>query len=1293
MSDDSLDRDPFESVAESFLAKYRAGTCPDIEEYAARHPELADEIRRLLPALVMVEQDLSVDVDFDAEPLADAPVAAGSRRVGDYRILGEIGRGGMGVVYEAEQVSLGRRVALKVLPYQVAHDPKALERFRREARAAARLHHTNIVPVFEVGQDGETAYYAMQFIQGQGLDQLIDELARLRRRDAKPAGADRAASGRTVRASDGIGTASASASAAMPRGRALARLAESLLSGRLETEESRTTVGAVDEEWASGGRQPPVFEGHRSLNGQGSDARRSPGNDVPGQVFTSPSAVPPVRAAMATTPLSGRGRPFFRSVARIGRQAAQGLAYAHSRGVIHRDIKPSNLLLDHAGVVWITDFGLAKGEDEGLTQSGDILGTLRYMAPERLRGAGDARADIYSLGLTLYELLALRPAFETPDRLELIERIKTDEPARPRSLDVYIPLDLETIVLKAIDKDPTRRYATADAMAEDLRRFLNDESILARRASPAERSWRWARRNPTAAVLGGALTTVLLLATAGSLLFAGYSARLVRSERWERYRSNVAEASAAEQLRNSTTGERPLQAAPEEHRNWEWRHLSGQLEGARLVMSVPEIDYLAVRLSPDARQIAVGNFGGEVHLFDAATGRPGAVLRGHAGKVGSIEYSPDGRQLASGDANGTIATWDPATGRQQFVLHGGGGDTLLLYSPDGRRIVSKETLTGTVKGRFRLWDATTGRHLALLGESRRAAAIEPSRPMAFRPDGKRIVVAAEEFLRVCDAETGRQLFDTGPPGAEVTQVAFRPDGRRFVACLGRGSAMTSLRDGESDEVVAYLSEQSNGAYLLAFSPDGSRVAMVGNYPDNVVRLWETGRGNLIRAMAGHTNTTWGLRFSPDGKRLASASRDQTGRLWDGETGRQIAVLRGHTASLNDVTFSPDGTRLVTASDDRTLRLWDAGSGEPIAVLRGHRGRVRSPTYIPDGSRLISASLDDTVRVWDMKLVERNGVLRGHTNFVYDVAFRPDGKEVASAAWDGTVRLWDPDTGRQTALLRSESEVATSTARRVHSDVMESVVYSPDGGRLVTVHHVLGMAVWTLAGARRGPTWTCEGVIARAVFSPDGTLVAGGSTRGPVGLRDSATGERVAELAGHEGASCAVAFARDGATLVTGGEDGTVRLWDVSTRRSVAVLRGHQGVVLRVDSSPDGGLIASGSADSTVRLWDRRTHEALASINVGSVVHGVAFSPDGTRLAVGCSDTTIRLIDVAHRQEVAALRGHTDYVRAVVWSPDGTRLVSGSGDHTVRVWDSLSIQARARVSHVDPSHQEGPSRPL
>jgi eukaryotic-like serine/threonine-protein kinase len=477
----------FDELAEEFAGRYRRGERPSLQEYVDRCPAMGDEIRELFPALVEVEQAEEL-LEDQADPAA-SQAAPALHHVGDYRVIREVGRGGMGVVYEAEQVSLGRRVALKILPGVVAKDRKALERFRREARAAARLHHTNIVPVFEVGQNGEVVFYAMQFIQGQGLEVVIDELAHQRQHSDHGSAARVAASlelrpgrrGTTQPERTGALSRNPSmlpvrdrseALVASLRAREVSRMARSLVTGAFAAEVINSDrIGSSNGVAASGAYDSqPGSTGGLSLSAS-----------------SSTSAVLPGGTQVAAVESSGRRLPFFRSVAQIGRQAAQGLAYAHARGIIHRDIKPSNLLLDTAGVVWIADFGLAKADDDGLTATGDILGTIRYMAPERFRGEGDARADTYALGLTLYELLTLRPAFESSDRLQMIERIKGEEPVRPQLLDNRIPRDLETIVLKAIDKSPERRYATADAMAEDLRRFLDDEPVLARRTTAVER--------------------------------------------------------------------------------------------------------------------------------------------------------------------------------------------------------------------------------------------------------------------------------------------------------------------------------------------------------------------------------------------------------------------------------------------------------------------------------------------------------------------------------------------------------------------------------------------------------------------------------------------------------------------------------------------------------------------------------------------------------------------------------------------------------------------------------------
>jgi tetratricopeptide (TPR) repeat protein len=514
---DLLDR-----LAEEFVDRFRRGERPSLRDYTERHPELAEEIRDLFPALVQIEQ-VEGDLREPGGRKAAAEPAPGPlpppRRVGDFEIIREIGRGGMGVVYEAEQVSLGRRVALKVLARNPSGDPSTLERFRREARAAARLHHTHIVPVFEVGQEGEIFYYAMQYIQGHGLDQVVAELRRIRKlppRD-RPAvhRADTIAVEPDARNSSELGLAGTMR---------VSQVAHALLTGRY-------ALGAVSDEDArdrSGSETDPdpyatpsptmltAFDSAELLRAWSVGA-----GDEPDSRGRSPASAESSRwsglisaASLLSHSDAGR-RPYFLGVARIGRQAADALAYAHDRGIIHRDIKPSNLLLDTSGVVWITDFGLAKADDDGLTHTGDVIGTFRYMAPERFRGQADARADVYALGLTLYELLVLRPAFLSADRLRLMEQIKNEEPARPRAADPRIPRDLETIVLKAIEKDPRRRYASAAAMAEDLRRFIDDEPIQARRTGSIERIRLWCRRNQAKAYLLAAVAAAVAIAFVG----------------------------------------------------------------------------------------------------------------------------------------------------------------------------------------------------------------------------------------------------------------------------------------------------------------------------------------------------------------------------------------------------------------------------------------------------------------------------------------------------------------------------------------------------------------------------------------------------------------------------------------------------------------------------------------------------------------------------------------------------------------------------------------------------------
>ena len=434
MADPKLERDPLELLAADYMERLRQGQAPSIQEYAAKHPSLAEEILELFPTIAMTER-LKARRERSSGGRATLG-AARLERLGDFRIIREIGRGGMGIVFEAEQESLGRRVALKVLPRQVLLDEKHLQRFRREARIAANLHHTNIVEVFGVGEQDGFHYYVMQYIQGVGLDAVISELAR---EVCPPPGGQPPTSARP----------------------------------------------------ASPAENPLLAEALRHLLGE--------------EGFRT-----------------GRlGPDYWQSVARIGLQAADALDHAHSREVLHRDIKPANLLLGPQGMVWLADFGLAKAaQSEDLSLTKDLVGTLRYMAPEQFRGQTDHRSDLYSLGLTLYELLALRPAYEETDQSRLMQVIVQGPPTPPGAIRPGIPRDLETIILKAISHDADQRYGAAGEMADDLRSFLEDRPIRARRASPVEQLSRWCRRNRALAGLAG--TTLLLLVLVAVVASVGY---------------------------------------------------------------------------------------------------------------------------------------------------------------------------------------------------------------------------------------------------------------------------------------------------------------------------------------------------------------------------------------------------------------------------------------------------------------------------------------------------------------------------------------------------------------------------------------------------------------------------------------------------------------------------------------------------------------------------------------------------------------------------------------------------
>ncbi len=459
-------------ATKEYLAELEAGRRPERAVFLSRFPGLAEVLGPYLDAL---------DLVHGAAPLLDVSPSSGqsmprgpepipAEPLGDFRIVREIGRGGMGVVYEAVQRSLGRRVALKVLSFAAALDGRQLQRFKQEAMAAAHLHHTNIVPVHAVGEERGVHYYAMQLIEGQNLAALVEELRAER---------------------------DATAGRETPR------------PGERETQRGR------------------------AASGHGLGSRSGMVESLSLQRTGSPAAS-------------------FRTATRLVQQAAEALEYAHQQGVVHRDVKPANLLVDGRGNVWVTDFGLALFHaDAGLTQSGDLLGTLRYMSPEQAGGSRalvDHRTDVYSLGATLYELLTLTPLFAGPDRQSLLHQILNDDPVPPRNLDRSIPPELETIVLKALGKTPAERYATARELSDDLQRFLEDRPIKARRPTVFEKATKWARRHR--AVVGSAVAALVLL-VAGLSVATALIARAYDRERLKVQEAAEQRAQAEESFRQA----------------------------------------------------------------------------------------------------------------------------------------------------------------------------------------------------------------------------------------------------------------------------------------------------------------------------------------------------------------------------------------------------------------------------------------------------------------------------------------------------------------------------------------------------------------------------------------------------------------------------------------------------------------------------------------------------------------------------------------------------------------------
>ena len=1097
-------------LADEFAARYRAGERPSLQEYIDRHPELAEDIRELLPAMVEIEQ-VKEDHQEAAEQAA-APAPPALRQLGDFRILREVGKGGMGIVYEAEQVSLGRHVALKVLPKNMLLDAQAKRRFEREAKSAARLHHTNIVPVFGVGEQDGMPYYVMQFIQGLGLDDVLEELKKLQHGGPKAGthiGGDLHASHDVGPVADVPGEETDRKTQTQGAVSAV-NVARSLLTGEFHS--------PLDQDDATA---PVIVEDQRKEDREAAAPRSPASSDS--FALSSSSVVLPGQSRDGSKS-KNKKRTYWQSVATIGVQVAEALEYAHKQGIHHRDIKPSNLLLDSQGTVWVADFGLAKADDQqNLTHTGDILGTLRYMPPEAFEGKTDARSDVYSLGLTLYEMLAFRAAFDEKERNRLIKQVTDAEPVRLGKLNRHVPLDLQTIVHKAIDKDPARRYASAGALAEDLQRFIADEPIRARQVSAAERYWRWARRNPVIATLGGVLTAVL---TVGFAVMAMLWSHAERSASIARSNELKAQTLATQEAKARGQAQEQERIAIEQKRIAVEKAelLAREDYVSRVNRAYREVQDDNVALAEDLLHgCDAKRRGWEWHYVERLCNSERRVLDLGNTSVGSLAYSPDG-------------TW---------AVSGSGGP-LFIASRGGASV--------------NVWDVSTGQRRTTLPGSP-----ENILSVAVSPDGKMVAAGCSAGLvLVWNVETGQSAWTRSEPGLNAMSVAFSPDGKSLAVGYGAYSGDQAGRVKVWD-VLSALEMKSftgprGGVNAVAFHPDGKRLAVAGS---EVVEVWDLETARKLRDLDGHKKWVYCVAYSPDGKWLATGGWDRTVKLRDAATGAEALTIFAQEGFVLSLAFSPDSRNLVTTSEDRSVRLWEIPSGRRLSTFHGHTDFVQAVSFRPDGREVGTGGFDGSIRFWDMKT--SRPVVVEHAGWVDHLAFRRDGLRVLSVtgrfgagADAGATKGWNPVTGELDTALAGIKFNSLPEAFVPGAGFQQRSAKSPDTTMIAQVSELAGFGP-----ASRSKEYSLSAVV----------------------VRESQTGKVLHTLTGHSMDVVAMAFSPDSRRLATASYDRTVKLWDTQTGHEVFTLHGHTAGVVALAFSPDGNQIVTGSFDATARVWN------------------------------------------------------------------------------------------------------------
>jgi WD40 repeat protein/tRNA A-37 threonylcarbamoyl transferase component Bud32 len=941
----------------------------------------------------------------------------------------------------------------------------------------------------------------------------------------------------------------------------------------------------------------------------------------------------------------------FDEAARLTATLAEAVHHAHRHGVCHRDLKPANILLKteargadpdppldrplSALVPIVADFGLARLEgDASQTQTGEVLGTPDYMAPEQAGGrnrlVGPA-ADVYALGAILYELVTGRPPFRGETKLETLMLVQSAEPVSLARLRPRVPRDLETICLKCLEKEPARRYASAEALAGDLRRFLERKPILARPAGRAEHLWRWCRRSPALATASGLAAGALVAAAVLLVLFLLQQANALRES--ERHRL-LAERQAASLALDQgiRLGER---GQTDQSMLWLARSLELAPAGAQDLSHVSRLN--------------LGGWYGQLrHRLRQASAQPTEVW--------SLAFHPDGQRFVTGGDDGTVQFWDAETGTPIGVPQRHGDIVAAVaFSPDGRLLVTAS------------WDRTAQLWNAITGERVGPPLSHPDcvRAAAFSPDGRTVVTGCRDAkARLWDVATGKPRGEPLQHSGQVYAVAFRPpDGREVLTGGGRHVLRWDVATGKR---LGQPLDHPGGILALAVSPDGETV--VTGCRDYKARRWRVATGALVGLPLVHEGQVCAVALSPDGRIILTGASDQSARLWDLATGELLGTPLRHAGVVQAVAFRSDGRMIGTGDTNNALRLWEVMSQKSADPAVSPPGDVRVVALSPDGRILAIGTDAGRVDCWETRTGRL--IALGAAGTVLAIAISPDGKTVLTGH-KPFAQLWDVATrGKRGEPMPHRGEVW-------------AVAFSPDGRTILTGSE--DGEVWVRSAATGRPLveqpLRHDARVTMAVFSPDSRTVLTGSADGTARLWEVATGRTVGECMRHDNEVLAVAFSPDGRRVVTGSLDQTARLWDAATGRPLGPPLAHGGVVHTVALGLDNRTALTGGRNGTARLWDAVTGRALGPpLRHQNAILTVALSPDGRTALTGSYDQSARLWDTATGKPIGPPLRHRGPVKLVTFRPDGSTVQTAGCDRTARSWE-LPVPVAGEVERI------------